>query len=65
MCVQQRLCQELSDVICDEMQCSLRQYSQSDLKRLQSKDKDIYQLLNFWKQGVYPTKEEKKTVKRL
>lgn len=29
MCVQQRLCQESFDVICDEMQCSLRQYSQN------------------------------------
>lgn len=64
MCVQQRLCQESSDVICVEMQCSLRQYSQSDLKRLQSQDKDIHQFLKFWKQGVYPKKEERKNCEK-
>lgn len=58
MCVQQRLCQESSDVICDEMQCFLRQYSQSDLKRLQFQDKDIHQFLKFWKRGI--SKERRK-----
>lgn len=63
--MQQRLCQESFDAIGDEMQCSLRQYIQSDLKRLQSQVKDISQFLKFWKQGVYPKKEARKTVKRL
>lgn len=64
MCVQQRLCQESSDVICDKMQCSLCQYSQNDLKRLQSQDKDIHQFLKFWKQEVYPKKEERKNCEK-